>query len=96
MTRAPSIAGLKVKLPDTERCKCGHDIATVGNKTPSGLTQLLCVRCNGITGTMSTNTVAMIAKVSSMFGAPRVISLRRPQPVSRPSSGITQPEVPAR
>jgi hypothetical protein len=78
-----NLLGQKVRLPDAERCRrCGHDIAWVIACSEAHLAPLACIRCGASCGTIGERTGSLIARIAGAFGAPEIIAIRRPKPVS--------------
>jgi hypothetical protein len=70
--------GLKVKMP--RACKCGDVLAWIDASDGADYATLYCVTCATRRGSLSEQTAKWIEAVAGMFGAPAVITLRRPRP----------------
>jgi hypothetical protein len=88
--------GLKVRLPDTEPChRCGSAFAFITRSTGPHFADLDCAQCGARCGALSERTAKLFEQISNTFGAPEVLTLRRPKPVSR-SREKTSPDVSAK
>jgi hypothetical protein len=74
------LAGLAVKL-EHDRCKCGGDIAIIGDGKAMHRASLSCRSCGRFRGWLSRHTADWIEAVINLHGRPdKPITMRGPQP----------------
>jgi hypothetical protein len=72
-----AVLGLHVKLPDI--CRCASDVATICAGNETHYAELKCRSCERHRGWLSQFTARWLESVAAKFGAPEIITLRRPR-----------------
>ena len=69
-----ALLGLQVRLPDN--CRCGSDLATVGDSDGKFAATLACPQCGSSRGAISEFTLSFIQSLAARYGAPGAIAMR--------------------
>ena len=69
-----ALLGLQVRLPDN--CKCGSNLATIGNGDDKFAATLACPQCGSSRGAISEFTLSFIQCLAARYGAPGAITIR--------------------
>ena len=69
-----ALLGLQVRLPDN--CRCGSDLATVGDSDGKFAATLACPQCGSSRAAISEFTLSFIQSLAARYGAPGAIAMR--------------------
>jgi len=91
----PQICGTRVCLKTERNCKCGSDIAIIGQGSEPHAAELRCERCDSHRGWLSQRTANWISTVMSKFGAPTTPIILRGKRASARKRGTDRRKTPA-